>query len=133
DPAQHRMILLLDTHVILSVMSRNLEKDYPQFVDTIRSPLTYNRASVVSLWEIAIKIRIGKLQSRIPLEEMASTLRLQHVAILMLRPEHAVAEPTPSPPTRDPFDRLLLAQAQIEGMRFVTVDRALADHPVTFR
>jgi PIN domain nuclease of toxin-antitoxin system len=127
------MILLLDTHVLLSVMERSLERDYPQFVDVIRSPETYNRASVVSLWEIAIKVRIGKLQSRVPLDQMASTLRRQHVAILMLKSDHAVAEPQPLPPTKDPFDRLLLAQAQIEGMRFVTVDQALARHPVTFR
>jgi PIN domain nuclease of toxin-antitoxin system len=127
------MILLLDTHILLSVMERRLERDFPQFVKVIRAPLTINRASVVSLWEIAIKVRLEKLTSRVPLNEMAATLKQQHVSILMLKSEHAVAEPNPLPPTRDPFDRLLLAQAQIEGMRFVTVDRALADHPVTFR
>jgi PIN domain nuclease of toxin-antitoxin system len=127
------MILLLDTHILLSVMERRLERDFPQFVKVIRSPSTINSASVVSLWEIAIKVRLEKLTSRVPLNEMAATLKQQHVSILMLKSEHAVAEPNPLPPTRDPFDRLLLAQAQIEGMRFVTVDRALADHPVTFR
>jgi PIN domain nuclease of toxin-antitoxin system len=127
------MILLLDTHILLSVMERRLERDFPKFVNVIRSPFTTNRASVVSLWEIAIKVRLGKLSSRVPLDQMAATLKRQEVSILMLKSEHAVAEPNPEPPTRDPFDRLLLAQAQIEGMRFVTVDRALADHPVTFR
>ncbi len=127
------MILLLDTHILLSVMERRLEQDFPQFVHVIRHPDNLNRASAVSLWEIAIKVRLGKLESKVPLNQMAATLRRQHVPIVMLKSEHAVAEPSPLPATKDPFDRLLLAQAQIEGMRFVTVDRALADHPVTFR
>ena len=55
------------------------------------------------------------------------------IEIIPITSKHATTDLLVDVPTRDPFDRLLLAQAQIEGMRFVTVDRALADHPVTFR
>jgi PIN domain nuclease of toxin-antitoxin system len=127
------MKLLLDTHIALSIMECSLALKFPQFVAAIRSPETLNRVSVVSLWEIAIKVRLGKLESRVPLSEMANMLKRQNVSILMMKSDHAVAEVLPEPMTRDPFDRLLVAQAQIEGMRFVTIDRALADHPVTFR
>jgi PIN domain nuclease of toxin-antitoxin system len=46
---------------------------------------------------------------------------------------HAVEALEELPPTRDPFDRLLLAQCQVEGMRLVTLDRALARHPLAWR
>jgi PIN domain nuclease of toxin-antitoxin system len=127
------MRLLLDTHIVLSVLQLSLERDYPQFVHAIRSEEAQNHVSVVSLWEIALKVRLGKLTTRLPLERMAEAIMRQDIVILAMRASHAVAEPVPEPPTRDPFDRMLLAQAQIEGLRLVTVDRALADHPVTFR
>ena len=127
------MKLLLDTHVALSVIERSLSVRYPQFAPIIRSTETHNFVSVVSLWEIAIKVRLGKLQSRAALSELPNVLKSQHISILMMKSDHAVGEAVPEPPTRDPFDRMLLAQALIEGMRFITVDRALADHPVTFR
>ncbi len=127
------MILLLDTHIVISILDLTLEQRFPQFTRVLRSTGNDNFVSVVSLWEIAIKVHLGKLDIEVPLDEMAATLKQQQVTILMLKSEHAVAEAIPEPPTRDPFDRLLLAQAQLEGMRFVTVDRALADHPVTFR
>jgi PIN domain nuclease of toxin-antitoxin system len=127
------MNLLLDTHLVISILDLSLERRFPQLAPILRNIDNENFVSVVSLWEIAIKVRLGKLDIEVPLEKMADTLKRQQVFILMLKSEHAVAEPNPLPPTRDPFDRLLLAQAQIEGMRFVTVDRALADHPVTLR
>lgn len=127
------MNLLLDTHVALSVIERSLSEKFPQFAPAILSADTRILVSVVSLWEIAIKVRIGKLASRVALVELPNVLQRQGVFILKITSDHAVADITPDIPTRDPFDRLLLAQAQIEGLRFVTVDRMLADHPVTFR
>jgi PIN domain nuclease of toxin-antitoxin system len=127
------MNLLLDTHIVISILDLTLERRFPQFVRALRNVGNDNYVSVVSLWEIAIKVRLGKLDIEVPLNEMATTLKQQAAFILMLTSEHAVAEALPEPPTRDPFDRLLLAQAQIEGMCFVTADRKLTDHPVTFR
>jgi PIN domain nuclease of toxin-antitoxin system len=127
------MNLLLDTHIVISILDLTLERRFPQFAGVLRDINNENFVSVVTLWEIAIKVRLAKLELDVPLDEMAATLKRQQIFVLMLKSEHAVAEPNPLPSTRDPFDRLLLAQAQLEGMRFVTVDRALADHPVTFR
>ena len=127
------MKLLLDTNIALSVIERSLSVKFPQFATVIRSTETNNYVSVVSLWEIAIKVRLGKLQSRVALAELPTVLKLQSISLLMMKSEHAVGEAIPEPPTRDPFDRMLVTQAQIEGMRLITIDRALADHPVTFR
>jgi PIN domain nuclease of toxin-antitoxin system len=127
------MNLLLDTHIVISILDLTLEKRFPQFAPILRNISNHNYISTVSLWEIAIKVRTGKLEMKTPLDEMASTLKQQQVTIIMMTSEHAVAEPIPLPPTRDPFDRLLLTQAQIEGMRFVNIDSALSDHPLCLR
>ncbi len=125
------MNLLLDTHIVISILDLTLEKRFTQFAPILRRVSNHNFVSTVSLWEIANKVRTGKLEMKIPLNEMASTLKQQLVTIIMMTSDHAVAEPIPLPPTRDPFDRLLLAQAQIEGMRFVTIDSALSTHPLS--
>jgi len=125
------MRLLLDTHIVISLLDLTFEQAYPQSVPALRAASSF--VSAASLWEIAIKTRLGKLDLPVPLHEMEPTLNRERVSVIVILPIHVIADIRPDVATRDPFDRLLLAQAQIEGMRFVTVDRALADHPVTFR
>ncbi len=55
------------------------------------------------------------------------------ISLLDIDHHHVLAELDPEPATRDPFDRLLLAQCQVEGMQLVTIDRALAGHPLAWR
>lgn len=88
--------------------------------------------SAASSWEIAIKYALGKL----PLPEPPSTYvpsRLQSSGVIGLAIEHAHALHVESLPLhhRDPFDRLLVAQAQLEELPIVTADRALASYSVT--
>ena len=101
------MRLLLDTHILLAV----IENRVAEFGSHVQSLLKNEDAeflvSVASLWEIAIKWRLGKLELAINLETL--------------------------PELRDPFDRLLLAQCKIEALRLLTVDRALLDHPLAAR
>ncbi len=125
------MTLLLDTHFVLAVIDRKVGVSYPAYAKVVND--SQCRFSVVSLWEIAIKVRLGKLATRVAVADMAQTLEEQGVACIALTIQHVVAEAMPVPATRDPFDRLLIAIAQTEGMRLITVDRALADHPVTWR
>lgn len=127
------MKLLLDTHVVISILDLVLDQRFPQLAPVLRDRGNEIHVSVVSLWEIAIKVRLGKLDLQLALDQIEPTLKRHEVWVLKMTSAHAVADSMPEPPTRDPFDRLLLAQAQLEGMRFVTIDRALADHPVTFR
>lgn len=90
-------------------------------------------ASVASLWEIAIKWRLGKLPIKTPPSALPDVLSRGKISLLNIGHRHILAELNPEPDTRDPFDRLLLAQCQIEGMRLVTVDRVLAAHPLAWR
>lgn len=127
------MRYLLDTHVVLALIWRDLSTRYPRFNDLIAADTSDCIVSVASLWEIAIKTRAEKLDPQIPLESIEAYLASLGFAVLPVSAAHATTSATPEPGTRDPFDRLLVAVAQIEGLRLVTADRALTDHPVTFR
>jgi PIN domain nuclease of toxin-antitoxin system len=90
-------------------------------------------ASAASLWEIAIKTRLGKLDPLRPLDELADYFSVIGVVHLAIDHRHAVHHADPIPPTRNPFDRLLLAQCAVEGMRLITTDRVLVQHPLAWR
>ncbi len=126
------MRLLLDTHIVLAIVNETpelLPASYRRLVDDKTAEFW---CSVASLWEIAIKFRINKLELVVPLDNLDGTCRSYNLDILSIEPHHVLAELSPLPATRDPFDRLLLAQASVEGMRLVTLDRALIGHPLVW-
>ncbi len=124
------MNLLLDTHALLWFLN-----DDPLLSATakalIEDPSNHKLVSVASCWEIAIKAGLGKLD----LGEPASTflpreLAHNHFDLLTIELRHATfVESLPSY-HRDPFDRLLVAQAMIEGIPIVGVDSALDPYGV---
>ena len=87
--------------------------------------------SVVSAWEIAIKVQLGKL--RVP-GEAATYVRSRaahdHMEILPIHMEHAVALASLPLHHRDPFDRMLIAQSQVEKMAILTNDPAIRGYSV---
>ena len=125
------MSILLDTHLMLSLLSPTTANHHPQLAK-IRSASENLYVSAASLWETAIKVRLGKLQVPIPLDEIAEFLSLAKIRLLPINELHAVARAEPDPSTKDPFDRLLLAQCKIEGLRLATADRALERHPLAW-
>ena len=127
------MRLLLDTHVLISASRHRIGTTYPAFADILLSPNTELFASVASIWEIAIKVRIGKLDIGIEPPDLVLLLRSFQMRILAIEHRHATALLDAEPPTRDPFDRMLLAQCQVEGLQLVTADRALVGHPLAWR
>ncbi len=86
--------------------------------------------SVVSLWEIAIKVRVGKLQADI--EKTISAVASSGLRLLDLQVRHvAAAGRLPKVPRHhDPFDHLLMAQAIAEDLTFVSEDAHVARYPV---
>jgi PIN domain nuclease of toxin-antitoxin system len=125
------MNLLLDTHVFLSV----IDNRFPPTPDEIAA-IVFDRGneicvSVASIWEIAIKHRLGKLAIGFSLDDSGELLAQAGFALLDIRLAHAIRRLEPLPATRDPFDRLLLAQCAVEGMKLVTLDRNLAGHPLS--
>jgi PIN domain nuclease of toxin-antitoxin system len=87
--------------------------------------------SAASSWEIAIKHAIGRLKLPIPPEEYVPS-RMERSGVVALPIEHSHALHVASLPLhhRDPFDRLLIAQAQLEKLPILTADRQLEPYEV---
>ncbi len=127
------MRVLLDTSILLGLLKRSLSNQHPAIANMLSDPATTGFVSVASLWEIAIKTRLGKLEPGMPLENIAGYIEAQELAILPIETSHVITAIEPEPDTRDPFDRLLLAQCRIENLRLVTIDRALTGHPLAVK
>ena len=124
------MNLLLDTQAF--VWWVELDERLSKAARTAIADSSRVHVSVATAWEIAIKVRLKKLEFGMELDQFPDACNAAGVEILAVTSDHVLAEAMPLPATRDPFDRLLLAQASVEGMRLVTFDRALVDHPLAW-
>jgi PIN domain nuclease of toxin-antitoxin system len=127
------MRILLDTNVLIALVDGRLRALGVAMREVVLDSESVVHASVASLWEIVIKVRLGKLalgMSPKLLPELFEHVGLHLVAI---NHHHVLTVAEPEPATRDPFDRLLLAQCLIEDLRLVTIDRALLTHPLAWR
>lgn len=82
--------------------------------------------SVVCLWEAVIKTALGRPNFNIDARQLRSQLLADGVNELSIDAAHVLAVADLPPHHGDPFDRLMLAQAKVEGMRLLTTDRQLA-------
>lgn len=117
------MKLLLDTHAFLWFIDGD-EQLSPIARQLIEDPANERYLSVVSVWEITIKSALGRLvvptpPSRLIREQVWSNA----IALLPLAPSHFDSLQALPIHHKDPFDRMLIAQALTEGMTFVTKDR----------
>ncbi len=119
------MKLLLDTHVVLWQLS-GLRDLGPQARRAVASASEL-RMSVVSFAEIGVKVSIGKLT--VP-PELHDRITASGVRILGLSGEHGLRIADLPLHHRDPFDRLLVAQAISEGLIVVTADERIAAYDV---
>jgi PIN domain nuclease of toxin-antitoxin system len=118
--------VLIDTHVMLWTLDRTDMVGKAAF-GVLASRETRRVVSVVSLWEVAIKRRLGKLSAPDDLPTFLATRRNE---ILSVGPDHAWRVGDLPPIHGDPFDRLLVAQAQIERIPIITHDRILERYDV---
>jgi PIN domain nuclease of toxin-antitoxin system len=126
------MRLLLDTHILIALARRELSQLDARMAATVTSQENVLFASAASLWEIAIKTRLGKIDPGLALDDLPDYLEEIGLNLLVINHRHAVRSLDPEPATRDPFDRLLLAQCAVEGLRLVTLDRVLSSHPLAW-
>jgi PIN domain nuclease of toxin-antitoxin system len=127
------MRLLLDTNILVPIARHKAATLKSDTRAAIRNPENRLFASVVSLWEITIKFRIGKLEVTIQPEDLPNYLIEFGMELLVIDAAHVVSKLETDVDTRDPFDRLLLAQCQVENLRLVTVDPKLLPHPLAWR
>lgn len=122
------MKLLLDTHALIWALS-----DRKRLSRTIEQLLISHTSNVIvsaaSGWEIATKVRLGKLQfDRTFLDTFEHSLQELAFTPLSITASHAVAAGRLQGPHRDPFDRMLAAQALAENMPVATVDKVFSDY-----
>jgi PIN domain nuclease of toxin-antitoxin system len=121
--------LLLDTHALLWWLSDDAQLG-PNARDLVADPANDVLVSVVSLWEIQVKVRVGKLAAS--LQEILDAVAAQASEVLPIDPAHLLCLGNLPSPHRDPFDHLLIAQAIVEGAIFVSEDRHVPDYQVQF-
>lgn len=119
------MKLLLDTHLLLWAAGEPGRLPAPARV-LIKDRTNELIFSAASLWEIAIKCRLGRDDFRVDPRLLRRGLLDNSYHELPVTSEHAVAVDSLPPIHKDPFDRILIAQATIEGMGLLTVDPVVA-------
>nr|WP_254511977.1 type II toxin-antitoxin system VapC family toxin [Komagataeibacter oboediens] len=110
---------MLDTHALLWWLSDS-DRLGDNAREIIADPAHDILVSVVSLWEIAIKIRIGKLDADI--NDILAAIPGEGFSLLQIQPEHLKILMSLPMHHRDPFDHLLMAQAQAEHATFLSED-----------
>lgn len=124
------MRLLLDTHTFL--WWDNEPSKLPENVyDLCQNPSNELLLSLVSVWEIQIKAQLGKLQLRTALAKVIADQQQNGVTLLPITLSHILALQSLPPHHRDPFDRLLIAQAQMEGATLLSKDGEFSGYTVS--
>jgi PIN domain nuclease of toxin-antitoxin system len=121
--------ILLDTHVFLWLHTER--KRLGEHLAHVEDPHNERVLSAVSSWEIAIKHRLGRLPLPEPPQRyVPSRMRAIGAKALPIEHRHALAVAELEPLHKDPFDRLLVAQAQALDVTILTADPAIAQYPV---
>ena len=122
------MKLLLDTHLLLWAANEpdRLSANARKLICDVTNDLLFSSAS---LWEIAIKSGLGRNDFRVDARLLRRGLLDNGYTDLPVTSEHAVAVDALPPIHKDPFDRVLVAQAMIEGVTLLTVDPLVAKYP----
>lgn len=124
------MNLLLDTHTFLWLRTTP-EKIPPQVLNAYYDTTNVVFLSVVSIWEIQIKHQLGKLELNVPLKQLID-LQLQQnsLEILPITSEHIYALNNLPFHHKDPFDRLLITQSRLEGLKLASADGIFENYDV---
>lgn len=126
------MKLLLDTHLLLWAAGS------PEQLPTAAGPLLEDPQnellfSAASLWEIAIKRGLGRADFKVDARVLRRGLLDNGYQELAIASEHAVFIDSLPPLHKDPFDRILVAQATVEGITLLTADALVAQYPGPIR
>ena len=121
-------LYLLDTHVLLWAAGepQRLPAATRAILDSPASDLVFSTANI---WEVVIKRSLGRKDFRVDPRRLRTGLLDNGYQELPIRGEHTLALDILPTMHRDPFDRMLLAQAHVEGATLLTADRMLAQYP----
>jgi PIN domain nuclease of toxin-antitoxin system len=118
--------LLLDTHIVLWWLAGDPALP-TQAADVIGEGSTRAMVSAATAWEIAIKKASGRLEAP---DDLLDALEANDFDVLSITAGHALRAGSLPPHHSDPFDRMLIAQAQMESLTIVSVDRRFGHYDV---
>jgi PIN domain nuclease of toxin-antitoxin system len=121
--------LLADTHAVLWWLADDAQLSEPARA-VFSEPANEIHVSAAGIWEAAIKRSLGKLEAP---DDLLGVLESEGLELLPVTAAHAWEVRDLPPHHGDPFDRLMIAQALIEGMPIVTRDRRFAQYGVAVR
>ena len=120
------MKILLDTNILLWAAAGELSPEATRYIEDSANTLLFSPAS---LWEIVIKRGLGRADFIVDPASLYSGLLSAGYQELPISALHTLLVSTLPPLHKDPFDRILLAQATSEGIPFLTSDKLLSQHP----
>lgn len=124
------MRYLLDAHTLIWFLT-NDKKLSRRARQLIESSSHESFCSIASLWEIAIKMGLGKLDLGEPFEQMfPEQLHFNHIEILHITVDSLIKLTTLPFHHRDPFDRLIIAQGLVEGFPIISVDTVFSTYGI---
>jgi PIN domain nuclease of toxin-antitoxin system len=124
--------LLLDTHLLLwsAGQPERLSKESRALIEAPENELFFSSAS---LWEVVIKRGLGREDFKVDARLLRRGLLDNGYSELPIGSEHVVAVENLPSIHKDPFDRVLVAQAQVEGITLLTADPTVAEYPGPIR
>jgi PIN domain nuclease of toxin-antitoxin system len=120
------MKLLLDTHMLLWAAAGTLPKEAESMVTDGDNTLYFSPASI---WEIGIKKSLGRSDFTVDVEVLRQALLDNQYTEIPITSLHALAVNDLPPIHKDPFDRMLVAQAKAEGITLLTSDSLVRGYP----
>ena len=127
------MRILLDTSYVYALMLARWDLSETEKLIFSSKDMQFH-VSAVSIWEMRLKFNArdhsGKRKSEFDPEDVVKLLAAHHVVFLPMTAGHAACRLKTSIAHRDPFDELLLVQAQQENLKFLTTDRQIIGHPL---
>ena len=123
------MQLLMDTHILIWFLEGNnlLANSRRQIISDAQNEVF---VSIASLWEMAIKISVGKLTLAKPLGDVIKQIIIENIDILPISPEHTLRVSTLPFHHRDPFDRIIIAQSKVGNLPIMTNDGEFINYGV---
>jgi len=123
------MDFLLDTHTFIWFFNGDKQLS-AKVKKIIEDPKNRNFISIASVWEIAIKIGLKKLYFDGKTSEVIELIELNNFQLLPISPQHIIAYEKLKFIHRDPFDRILVAQAIVEKMKIITKDENIQKYDI---
>ena len=122
---------MLDTHTLIWLVESS-SKVSKTIRDELKSSNTAVFLSSASLWEIAIKLNISKLQLKLPFAKLLSDLQNTDITILHIEHEYLLGLSSLPLIHKDPFDRLIISTALAEGLTIITADANIQKYNVSW-